>query len=666
MNLNLTGDKAKGTIAGVLNSVDGIHRTEAGSPIGLVDSNGKKQPPGFTPNSSYVGAINDNDSWYGALLETHPDYTGNSGWYTYRKGQLKSKDLTTTDRFDQSKVYPNFKDDNPDPYDYYSTRDHYLLFNDTSTDYFKHGLHIIDNKTPLRSDKNNREAWDGHEDGTPLRLSNVLRDNTGLGGTPYENTDPILFGFELVIDAVSSPLLNGSVEDFITQFSSISEIGSRKYVLSDFKNQFVKLFKTRGTVFMDANANSQIKTSISTSNYANTDSQSSIFEGGKKAYMSYYLKKVGGLELLMESNTGAKKKYLTDYRNDMLKLTFNEDVSSSVGTLSHLYKLLYWSKPNGKNVIPENLLRFNCDIIISEVRNLNRVRKAMDTGNLEVIKENVSRFVYSLKECQFWFDLPPHDSEVDMAQAPKEFDQFVVSMDYKYVTTKFERWVPDGKGFGTYAGYNNGAMWKVGNPGGRTTDTTVNAGTLDDNSIPKFFTTGLNTFKQNGVKAAIALGTWKYSESIEVPTGNNTGDESDGSNETSTDVKGSRKERLKDSFETFKDNSKKSAKKLAKNLQNAAKRELRSQLNTRLRLLNNTLDKIRNANGVGRMREPTNIYQVPYFYQGISNGLGGQVSSNFFYDVHNSLRQFAGDSIGGRLGKNIGTGGNDTGLFGGR
>ena len=135
--------------------------------------------------------------------------------------------------------------------------------------------------------------------------------------------------------------------------------------------------------------------SIPTSNYANAETQANIYERGRKAYMSYYLKKIGGLELLLESNQPTKKKYLVDYRNDVLKLTFSEDVSSSMGTLAHLYKLLYWSKANGKNIVPENLLRFNCDIIISEVRNLNRVRKAIDTNNLEVIKDNVSRQVYS-------------------------------------------------------------------------------------------------------------------------------------------------------------------------------------------------------------------------------------------------------------------------------
>lgn len=668
-------DKAKGTIAGVFNSIAGINRTNGVSPIGLIDRNGVRQPPGFTPNSNYVTSVStsDNDTWYGALLQSHPDYTGNSGWYQY-KGTTTTKDLSTSDRFDRSKTLPNFKDDIPDPYTRLSTRDYHLLFNDSSTDYFKHGLHIIDNKTPLRSDKNTRETWDGSEESTPLRLSNVLRDNTGLGGTPYENNDPVLFGFELIIDAVSSPLLNGSVEDFIEHFNSISEVASRKYVLADFKQQFIKLFKTRGSVFIDQTAEAQIKTAIVNANYSNTDSQTNVFEPGKKAYLSYYLKKVSGLNLLVESNQPAKKKFLTDYRNDVLKLTFNEDVSLTMGTLSHLYKLLYWSKASGKNIIPENLLRFNCDIIVSEVRNLNRVRKAVDTGNLEVIKENVSRHVYSLRECQLWFDLPSHDDEIDLSQAPKEFDQLVVTMDYKYVTSKFERWVPD-KGFGMYAGYNNGALWKVGNPNSRGTQSTVNAGTLDDNSVPKFFTAGLNTLKHNGVKTPIVLQTYAVSQdSINNDSfkkdnpikgnPNNSGDNSDGSNETTANKREARTAKVKSSFETFKDNSKKAGQKLAKNLEKAAKAELQGQINTRLRLLNNTLDKIRNASGVGRMREPSNIYKVPYYYEGIASGLGGQVSSRFFYDVHNSLREFTGDAVGGQIGGLL-RGGNNPGLFGG-
>jgi len=665
-------DKVKGSIGGLLNAVNGISRTDGVSPIGIIGRNGKREKPGFTPNSAYVVSglgSNDNDSWYGALLEAHPDYNGESGYYLYgsKKNKEKKDILSTSDRFNASNKYPNFAKDLPDPDGIYSTRDHYLLFNDTSTDYFKHGLHVIDNKTPIRSEKNVRESFDGYEEATPQRLFNVLSRTDGRGGTPYENNDPVLFGFDLIIDAVSSPLLNGSVEDFIQQFNSISEVASRKYVMADFKEQFMKLFKTKGRVLIDSDSNNQVKTSIVTNGYPNLgeESQSNIFQSGRKAYMSYYLKKISGLEGLIESNQPAKKKYLVDYRNDVLKLTFNEDVSLTMGTLAHLYKLLYWSKPNGKSIVPDNLLRFNCDIIISEVRNLNRVRKAIDTGNLEVIKENVSRHIYALRECQFYFDQPAHDIEIDMSQAPKEFDLFTVTMDYKYVSSKFERWIPDEQGFGKYAGYNNGAIWKIGNKGARKNEGSAEAGTINDNSVPKFFSANSNTFKHNGVKSPIVFQNYSYTGVQEVindknnankdaagseSTGSkNTGDEDDDNKEKKKEA---RKEKRKDNFDQFKKNTKKAAIKLSANLNRAVKKELKSQINIRLRLLNNTIDKIRNAIGIGQMSDPTNVY-LPLGFPGDPTQLGGglQASSNFFYDVRGALRTFVGDAAGGKLGK---------------
>ena len=650
-NSSSSADIAKSTIAGLFSSISGLNRTKGVSPISLVGRNGERESPGFTPNESYVSNLGNkskaaghsSDTWFGVLLTNHPDYSGDI--------DSKFKSLSTNERFEQSKVYPNFKDDLKDPYQYYSTRDYYNLFNDASTDYFKHGLYEY---TPLKSGKNDREVWDGKEE-SPLRLAQFR-------STPYENNDPVLFGFEIVIDAISSPLLNGSVEDFIEQFKMVSEVGSRKYVIADFKEQFSKLFKTKGGIFREQDVN-QIKTAIKNDKISD-DKQTNIYQSGKKAYLSYYLKKIAGLEMLIESNTPSKKKYLTNYREDVIKLTFSEDVSLSMGTLAHLYKLLYWSKPNGKNIVPENILRFNCDIIVSEVRNLNRVRKAIDTGNLEVVKDNVSRHIYSLKECQFYFDQPAHDNEIDLSQPTKDFEQFVVTMDYKYVTSKFERWVPDNYGFGMYAGYNNGAMWKVGNPGGRGTQSTVGAGTVGDNSIPKFFTANTNSLKNNGVKAPIVLESYSKSgppESIKndnsgTSKGTNPSDDGEGPNETSnTAVKsGNRSPQEKTNFEKFKDNAKVANKKLAKNLEKSAVKELKGQVNSRLILLNNTLDKLRNNVGVGRMREPTNVYKD------YKNALG--ISPGFFFDVHNSLRDFAGESVGGALG-GILKGGNGTTLF---
>ena len=610
---------ARETISAIFGKIAGIQKTDGLSPISLVGRGGKREIPGFTPNEAYN--TNKTTDWYGNLLDSHPDY----------KSKNKSgKDLSTEDRFNLSKVFPKSEDEP------YSTRDWHLIFNDTSLDYFKHGLQVIDGKnSQLRSEKNARETWDGYEEGVPSRLAQLLGDTDGTKGTPYENTDPVIFGFEIIIDLVNSPLLNGSVEDFIDSFPYVGEIAARRKVMADFRQQFLKIFKTRGTFKIGPD---KPTASIKTSNYANTDSPSQLYSNGKPAYMSYYLKKIGGLEKLIEANLPDKNKSLIEYRKDLLKLTFTEDVSLDMGTLAYLYKLLYWSKPNGKNIVPENLLRFNCDIIISEVRHFNRVRKGVTNGDLEVVKDNLSRYIYTLNECQFWFDQPAHDSEVDLGSI-KTYDDFVVTMDYKYATTKFERWTPDGAGFGKYVSYNNGAIWKVGNPGARSSigaSGSNNAFSDEiDIAVPKFYTNGvINTLRQNGVKEAYVMDSYNPSsfinESVEkTPT-------------TTPSKKDIRKKKRKERFDAFKERSSKAGKVLGKKLKTALLREARSQLNTRLRLLNNTLDKLRNEAGLGRMREPTNVYK------NYDNPLG--ISSGFFFDVKNSLRDFAGDALGGKIG----------------
>ena len=610
---------ARETISAIFGKIAGIQKTDGLSPISLVGRGGKREIPGFTPNEAYN--TNKTTDWYGNLLDSHPDY----------KSKNKSgKDLSTEDRFNLSKVFPKSEDEP------YSTRDWHLIFNDTSLDYFKHGLQVIDGKnSQLRSEKNARETWDGYEEGVPSRLAQLLGDTDGTKGTPYENTDPVIFGFEIIIDLVNSPLLNGSVEDFIASFPYVNEIATRRKVMADFRQQFLKLFKTKGTFKIGPD---KPTASIKTSNYANTDSPSQLYSNGKPAYMSYYLKKIGGLEKLIEANLPDKNKSLIEYRKDLLKLTFTEDVSLDMGTLAYLYKLLYWSKPNGKNIVPENLLRFNCDIVISEMRHFNRVRKGVTNGDLEVVKDNLSRYIYTLNECQFWFDQPAHDSEVDLGSI-KTYDDFVVTMDYKYATTKFERWTPDGAGFGKYVSYNNGAIWKVGNPGARSSigaSGSNNAFSDEiDIAVPKFYTNGvINTLRQNGVKEAYVMDSYNPSsfinESVEkTPT-------------TTPSKKDIRKKKRKERFDAFKERSSKAGKVLGKKLKTALLREARSQLNTRLRLLNNTLDKLRNEAGLGRMREPTNVYK------NYDNPLG--ISSGFFFDVKNSLRDFAGDALGGKIG----------------
>lgn len=608
-------------------------------------------------------------------------------------------DVNTTDnRFKESVSLPRTKDKRTDfsalkdkPY---STRDYYLLFNDNATDYFKHGLQIIDNLGLIEDNKSQDSK---------MRLSQ-------FANTPFENNDPVMFGFEIVFDTVGSPLLNGSIIDFLNNYTQVSELRSKIPVYEDFKHQFIKFFKTAGSVNVNTD---RAMLSKNKTNYANTDSNKSnadFFSArGRKPYLNYYLKKVGGLANLIEANTPETKKFLVDYRKDIITLSFTEDVSLSVSTLAHLYKLLYWSKPNGKSLIPENLLRFNCDIIVSECRNFNRVRKALsgpDQGNLEIIKDNVSRYVYSLKECQFYFNTMAHNADIDLGNIAT-YDEYSVQFDYKYSTVKFERFAPTTDGFGQYVGYDGGAIWKVGNPGERSNRGTQSNSGLDT-SKPRFYTVGGNKWNQNGSDKALVL---QYFGDV---VDNNTGTQSllkkpdtstydvsepdlstlkDANDKSSTaakaladlreevktlqEVTGVPKEVFKSGLspEFLKTIEKVSspsqgakslkeltAKKSGFSAQNfierlkdqtvkSVKQEIKTLVNGRVSLLSRTINKllIGQVGGKG-ISPPQNIYTGPQDPMGIAMT---NITDRFFYDVRNNLADFAGGALSDFLNSGI-------------
>lgn len=437
-------------------------------------------PSIITGGEGRINTINyEIKDWRGAILKGTPD------------SETKIPKITIEQRFKLSKEIPKKPTDlRTDPY---SQRDLSLIFNDYRQDYFRHGLQILDGI------------------GNPVNGmgGNPAANYSAYRGTPWENNDPIMLGFDIIIDAVSSPLLNGSIIDFLNQYSGVNEIAARKYVYEDFKNQFVKFFRTKGTVRVNDANTFMTRTTINT---ANLDANVNMYWPGKKAYMGYYLKKIGGLDLLSESNKGDTTKYLPDYRKDLITLDFTEDVSMSVGTLAHLYKLLYWSKPHAKTIIPENLLRFNCDIVISECRNFARTRKNVESGNLEILKDNLSRHVFQLRDCQFWFDRSVINNDIDISQ-PAILETHTISFDFKYAAERFERFVPTGNlsegtaQWGAYVGYNGGAIWKIGNAGERENRNTESGGTERDSSLPKFLTIGKNSLNENGV--ADSTGTQK-------------------------------------------------------------------------------------------------------------------------------------------------------------
>jgi hypothetical protein len=350
--------------------------------------------------------------------------------------------------------------------------------------------------------------------------------------------------------------------------------------------------------------------------------------------MAYFLKKVKGLSNLSEKNTPGTKKFITDYGKDIIKLEFYEDVSLTLGTLAHLYKLLYWSKPNGKGIIPENLLRFNCDIIVSECRNLNRVRKAADTGNLEIVKDNVSRYVYSLRECQFYFDLYTHPDSIDNSNITTT-EAYTCQFDYKYSSVKFERWTPSSDNFGKYVGYHNGAIWKIGNTNTR--------GASYSQSVPKFLTVGENSFFQNGVTKPFVL---KDDFSI-VGKQDEIANPQDPSlpQDSLADKAG---QQLKNFAKRSGDKAKGLAKQAGNRLVASAVKEAQSFVNTKVALLNSSINKILNGIGIDGLNPPRNIY----------TGQNLDLRGRLFYDVRGEMLNFVGGMLGNQvLGAGAGVGG---------
>ena len=601
----------------------------------------KRYAPGFTPNELYLaGTTSAPNGWAGDLIKEH------------------FKSISIEEKFNETNTSSN--DGKP-----LSKRDTLLRFNDSRTDYFSHDFQIA-GKTPFQSGDDAAHAFTNSDGEKSIRLDNFIESS-------FENQDPVIYGFEIIIDAVSSPLLNGSIDDFLELYPNVSELQARKIVYYDFKTQFVKLFKTKGKVNLNESKKpsyvlmSDANTSTNDLNtYANSDIQSGddIRRGGKVAYLSHYLQKIDGLSKLVEANTSSENKYLVDYGKDTIKLSFFEDVTGTLSSLAHLYKMLYWSRPNGKAMIPENLLRFNCDIIVSECRNFNRIKKAIDSreviGGLQVIKDNVSRHIYSLKECQFYFTNMPHDDSIDMGNI-QPYGLYEVNFDFKYSTSKYEKWVADPVKFGKYVGYNNGAIWKIGNKGSRearkaeTNSTGGNTGNIIDTSVPRFYTKDTNTLGENGVNTSLILRDYsiikdKISPLPTIPTSTilagqqqeltlAKGDSADGEQESSK-----KSEKAKDSepssLDKFKENSKIVARKAAKNVANFAIREINQQITTRTALLNNTLNKIRNSLGFGGLpTEPKNVYPKPY----------APASFGIFFDVRNELFNFVGEDIASSL-----------------
>lgn len=459
---------------------------------------------------------------------------------------------------------------------------------------------------------NNVNSWEKSVDKNPLRLSEY-------DGTPYDNEDPVYFGFEIIINVQNSPLLNGELDKFIDQIGGdYEEISSRKIILNQFKNELFRYFKF-STELTSENLSDDLI--IATDLYGNKKSNPTL--------KRYYVKKVNGLDKLIESNTMSDKKSFVDYGKDKLIISFFEDTTLNLGTLASLYKLLYWSKLRGKSLLPENLLRFDCEIIVSELRDFVRLKKS---GNmLEVLKANLSRYRYQIFECQFWFNKMTHGESVDMSSSPLErTDNYDIEITFKYSNMIFERYDPSSL---MMKRMRNGTIDPLAVPGnGEYINRTINDNeqkdiilksheTLSDFPIEENKSNFTSPVKDNAIKSE-TIDDLKKNEKELTNSNIKKPNPSNANSSKNQDIYG------------------KATDKLLEGIKKAALNEGQKLLNDQFRLLNNSLDKVRNSFGIGKMREPTNVYK---------NVKGGQ----FFFDVKNSLRGFAGDTLTGLISKEL-------------
>ncbi|MCK9446567.1 hypothetical protein M0Q50_06850 [bacterium] len=184
--------------------------------------------------------------------------------------------------------------------------------------------------------------------------------------TDFMYEDPTYLGFSMYILLDDSPLFNygdkietihnnNSAINFINKYSTISAIAKRKPVYNEFVNNILKIFSTN--------------------------------DSNHKGPKQYYISSISGLDKL---NTK-----MVEYEKDIISVTLTEDVSMRVQYLAELYNNLVYSYKDGKQMIPENCLRFGLMIKIADMRNYKI------GGEYKIT--NVPYIVYKLYDCNFDF-----------------------------------------------------------------------------------------------------------------------------------------------------------------------------------------------------------------------------------------------------------------------
>ena len=338
------------------------------------------------------------------------NYPGIEAMSGYTKASVFPEDISKV-KFNTT----NLKLDNQPVSERIKTRkQYYNLFDDFADKQFIHLLDYFSAQKGLGDEK--PIPTGNYADG---KTSDLNTKDIYIGSfikTLDDNEDPTMLGYDLKIRYLDSPLFNGTAQSFIDQFGRLgnTEIASRSEILTKFTEQFNKFFK----------------------NDLKNDSTTQ-FDGTNGA-KTYYLKKLTGLNKLNDASDSAESKQFVDYGKDFITLTFYEDVTQNIGYLASLYKALSYSRLNGKQILPENVLRFDIDIEITEIRKYKRVFKNLSENKLEFVADKISKYTYTLYECQFYFPTLPHADTIDMWSI-NLLEDYEIKFNYKWSTMKFSK-----------------------------------------------------------------------------------------------------------------------------------------------------------------------------------------------------------------------------------
>ena len=564
-----------------------------------LDANGHKYPKGFTPPVDFYHYPNNISS----ITNLPVEY-----------GNVVTNNNTINRALNLNGFTP--------PVDFYFNHNNINSITNLPVEYgesyinTKHGLFISTASDRLKTRKQTYDSFkdfsskeftyllDYFNDGTlkpipnPTQVGGVaLQPNTNniyLGSFTRsldDNEDPTMLGYDIEILNNNSPLFNGTVDTYLDTIGEhYSEVKSRKIILYKFKEQLFKFLKN------------------------NIPSESPIFLGQNGAKV-YYMKNISGLNGLVESGDSDKIKAFTDYGKEFITLEFNEDVGQNIGYLASLYKSLSWSKINGKQIIPENLMRFDVNITITEIRKFNRIIKNVSNStSLDVYADLFSKYTYTLSECQFFFPEMPHGDSLNMSDI-KIVPGYNIKFNYKFSTMKFTKFlnpIPETGKANDFVVDNKKNDLSKTNPSETNNNSNTNAGIQSEqverylvkyNTITDAYTNNAPTQSQTQIEQLQTQYLLQNSGVVAMPY-----------NATQSNTT--------------------PFKQLKKNLLNAGIREVNRQIITQAALLNQTLENIRNAiPGAGRMSAPTNVYS--------------DYNTPLLNDSINAARTFVGASLKG-------------------